>query len=183
MTENDIIRGCKKGRAKYQKALVLRYSPQLMTVARRYCRDDHAAKDVLQDAFIRIFKGIKGYQAAGSFTAWMRRIVINVALYNKGKSSYKNEQGNLDQITHPLISPQAISNLNTEDLIALVQQLPEGFREVFNLYIIEGYAHDEIAEILNIAPSTSRSQLARARQKLQAMILEREKINYVKRVG
>jgi RNA polymerase sigma factor (sigma-70 family) len=183
MTENDIISGCQKGRAKYQKALVLRYSPQLMTVARRYCRDDHAAKDVLQESFIRIFKGIKGYQATGSFTAWMRRIVINVALYGKSKSSYKNEQENLDHVTHPMVSPKAISNLNTEDLIALIQQLPEGFRDVFNLYVVEGYAHDEIADILNIAPSTSRSQLARARQKLQAMILEREKKNYVKRVG
>ena len=183
MTENDIIRGCQKGRAKYQKALVLRYSPQLMTVARRYCRDDHAAKDVLQDAFIRIFKGIKNYQPTGSFVAWMRRIVINVALYNKGKSSYQNEQENLDQVTHPLISPEAISNLHTEDLIALIQQLPEGFRDVFNLYIIEGYSHDEIAELLQIAPGTSRSQLVRARQKLQAMILELEKKNYVKRVG
>lgn len=183
MTESEIIRGCQKGRAKYQKALVLRYSPLLMTVARRYCRDDHAAKDVLQDAFIRVFRAIDRYQATGSFKGWLRRIVINVALQNKDKASYQREQAGLDDITHPMVRPQAIADLNAEDLIALIQKLPDGFRDVFNLYIVEGYSHDEIAELLNIAPGTSRSQLTRARQKLQAMILEREKENYVKRVG
>ena len=183
MTENDIIRGCQKGRAKYQKALVLRYSPMLMTVARRYCRDDHAAKDVLQESFIRVFRAIDRYQATGSFTAWMRRIVINVALQSKDKASYQREQTSLEHVAHPMVSPEAISSLNAEDLIALIQRLPEKFREVFNLYVVEGYSHDEIAQLLHIAPGTSRSQLTRARQKLQAMILEREKENYVKRVG
>ena len=181
MTESEIIRGCQKGRAKYQKALVLRYSPLLMTVARRYCRDDHAAKDVLQEAFIRVFRAIDRYEQTGSFTAWMRR--INVALQTKDKASYRREQSGLEQIAHPMVSPQAITDLNAEDLIALIQRLPDGFRDVFNLYIVEGYSHDEIAELLHIAPGTSRSQLTRARQKLQAMILEREKENYVKRVG
>ncbi len=183
MTENDIIRGCQKGKAKCQKELVLRYSPALMTVARRYCRDDHAAKDVLQESFIRVFRAIDRYQATGSFTAWLRRIVINVALQRKDKASYQREQTSLEHVTHPMVSPEAISALNAEDLIALIQRLPEKFREVFNLYVVEGYSHDEIAQLLNIAPGTSRSQLTRARQKLQAMILEREKENYVKRVG
>ena len=183
MTEYDIIRGCQKGRAKYQKALVLRYSPVLMTVARRYCRDDHAAKDVLQESFIRVFRAIGRYQATGSFTAWLRRIVINVALQSKDKASYQREQTSLEQVAHPLVLPQVIANLNAEDLIALIQRLPQKFRDVFNLYVVEGYSHDEIAELLDIAPGTSRSQLTRARQKLQAMILEREKENYVKRVG
>jgi RNA polymerase sigma-70 factor (ECF subfamily) len=183
MTESEIIRGCQRGKAKYQKALVLRYSPMMMTVARRYCRDDHAAKDVLQEAFIRVFRAIDRYQETGSFVAWLRRIVVNLALQSKDKASYQREQTGLDEITHPLVAPNVVQQLGAEELIALIQQLPDGFRDVFNLYVVEGYAHDEIADILGIAPGTSRSQLVRARQKLQAMILQQEKETYVKRVG
>lgn len=183
MTESEIIRGCQRGRAKYQKALVLRYSPMMMTVARRYCRDDHAAKDVLQESFIRMFKALGRYEDRGSFVAWLRRIVINTALQKKEKASYQREQAGLEDITHPMVAPNVLQQLGEEEIIALIQRLPDGFREVFNLYVLEGYAHDEIASILGIAPGTSRSQLVRARQKLQAMILEREKESYVKRVG
>lgn len=183
MTESDIIRGCQRGKAKYQKALVLRYSPMMMTVARRYCRDDHAAKDVLQDSFIRIFRAIDRYQDRGTFVAWLRRIVINSALQVKDKAAYQREQLGLEKVTHPMIAPNVIQQLGEEELIALIQKLPDGFREVFNLYVLEGYAHDEIADILGIAAGTSRSQLTRARQKLQIMILQREKESYVKRVG
>jgi RNA polymerase sigma-70 factor (ECF subfamily) len=183
MTEQEIILGCKKGKAKCQKNLVLRYSPILMTVARRYCRDDHAAKDVIQEAFIRAFKAIKYYQATGSFTAWLRRIVINVALQNRSKASYQRECTDLDDVTHPMVAPQVIIDLQTEDLVTYIQQLPEGMREVFNLYVIEGFSHNEIADLLKMTPGTSRSYLTRARQKLQAMILKQEKENYVKRVG
>lgn len=183
MTEQEIIRGCKRGKAMYQKELVHRYSPILMTVARRYCRDDHAAKDVLQEAFVRAFKAMKAYQATGSFTAWLRRIVVNVALQIKSKASYQKENTDLDKVAHPMTSPKVIDALHTEDLIAFIQQLPEGMREVFNLYIMEGFSHDEIADLLSISAGTSRSYLTRARQKLQAMILEYQKENYVKRTG
>ncbi|PSR11761.1 MAG: RNA polymerase subunit sigma-24 [Bacteroidetes bacterium] len=183
MTESEIIRGCQRGKAKYQKELVLRYSPQLMTVARRYCRDDHAARDVLQEAFIKVFRAIDRYEPTGAFPAWLRRIVINAALQTKDKASYQREQTNLDAVAHPLVAPNVLSQMGAEELIALIQQLPDGFRDVFNLYVLEGYSHDEIADMLGIAPGTSRSQLVRARQKLQAMILQREKECYVKRVG
>jgi RNA polymerase sigma factor (sigma-70 family) len=183
MTESEIIRGCQRGKAKYQKELVLRYSPQLMTVARRYCRDDHAARDVLQEAFIKVFRAIDRYEPMGTFPAWLRRIVINAALQTKDKASYQREQTNLDTVAHPLVAPNVLSQMGAEELIALIQQLPDGFRDVFNLYVLEGYSHDEIADMLGIAPGTSRSQLVRARQKLQAMILQREKECYVKRVG
>jgi RNA polymerase sigma-70 factor (ECF subfamily) len=183
MTESEIIRGCQREKAKCQKELVLRYSPMLMTVARRYCRDDHAARDVLQEAFIKVFKGIGKFQQTGSFPAWLRRIVINVALQAKDKASYQREQTNIDNVSHPMVSPSVISRLGAEELIRLVQKLPISFRTVFNLYALEGYSHDEIADMLGIAPGTSRSQLTRARQKLQTMILEQEKESYVKRVG
>lgn len=183
MTESEIIRGCQREKAKYQKELVLRYSPMLMTVARRYCRDDHAARDVLQEAFIKVFRAIGKYEHRGSFPAWLRRIVINVALQAKDKASYQREQTSIDTVSHPMVSPAIIGRLEAEELVALIQKLPHNFRTVFNLYALEGYSHDEIADMLGIAPGTSRSQLTRARQKLQAMILEQEKDSYVKRVG
>jgi RNA polymerase sigma-70 factor (ECF subfamily) len=183
MTESEIIRGCQREKAKCQKELVLRYSPMLMTVARRYCRDDHAARDVLQEAFIKVFRAIGKYNQTGSFSAWLRRIVINIALQARDKASYQREQTNIDDVSHPMVSPSIISRLGAEELIRLVQKLPQNFRTVFNLYALEGYSHDEIADMLGIAPGTSRSQLTRARQKLQTMILEQEKENYVKRVG
>jgi RNA polymerase sigma-70 factor (ECF subfamily) len=183
MTEEAIIQGCQKGKAKYQRELVLRYSPMLLTVARRYCRDDHAAKDVLQEAFVRIFRAIPKYRETGAFAAWLRRIVINMALQKQEKASYQRESHTLDQVSHPLVGHNVLDKLQAEDLLALVQLLPKPFRLVFNLYAIEGYSHDEIADMLGIAPGTSRSQLTRARQKLQSMILEQEKQRYVKRVG
>lgn len=183
MTEREIITGCQQGKAKCQRELVLRYSGLLMTVARRYRADDHAARDVLQDTFVKIFGAIGRYEHTGSFVGWMRRILVNVALQGMEKASYTREQSGLDEVTHPLVSPNVLSRLGEEELIAMIQRLPDGFREVFNLHAIEGYSHDEIAELLGIAPGTSRSQLVRARQKLQTMILEREKVSYVKRVG
>jgi RNA polymerase sigma-70 factor (ECF subfamily) len=183
MTERDIINGCQRGKAKYQKELVLRYSPMLMTIARRYCKDDPAAKDVLQGAFIRIFKAIPQYKATGSFRGWLRRIVINEALKKQERAAYQREQSGLADIGHPEVGPTVWKKLEAETAIQLIQQLPEGFRMVFNLYVFEDYSHQEIGEMLGISAATSRSQLARARQKLQVMIEQLEKEHYVKRAG
>lgn len=183
MDENAIIKGCQRGKANCQEALVMQYSGMLMTVARRYARDDHAAKDILQDAFIRIFRGIGQYEHKGAFAAWLRRITVNAALQQMDRASYQGEQYVLDTQAHPLVSPEAIQSLQAEDLIRLVQRLPAGFREVFNLYVMDGYTHDEIAEMLHIATGTSRSKLSRARQLLQHMVLSQEKEHYAKRIG
>lgn len=181
MTEAQIIKGCQKEKAAYQKELVMRYSPTLMTVARRYCRDQHAAKDVLQDAFIKIFKAIPKYKHSGSFEGWLRRIVINCALSRREKHAFKKEQTALEDTSPIAISPSVYAHLEAEELMALIKQLPEGFQEVFNLFVIEGFSHNEIADILGISASTSRSQLVRARKKLQVILKQQEKQHYVKR--
>ena len=179
MTEQDLIKGCQRGKAKYQRQLVLRYSPMLMTVARRYATDGHTAQDILQDAFIRILQYIDRYQPTGSFEGWMRRIVINVALRALEKSK-KIRWQNPDDVPSqmPSLSPQVYSHLGAEALIELVNRLPDGSRQVFNLYVIEGFDHKEIGQLLGISASTSRSQLLRARQRLQELIVQREKISY-----
>ncbi len=177
MTEREIIRGCLKGKAKCQQELVNRYAPMLMTVSRRYARDYASAQDILQDAFVKIFRALGKFdEKKGAFGAWMRRIVINTALNALDKSCFKREMHVLDTMEESIqLSPDVYSQMGAEELMKIIGQLPDGYRQVFNLYVIEGYSHQEIADILKINESTSRSQLARARKMLQKQLTPSEK--------
>ena len=176
LTEQRIIEGCKKLKPEFQKELVLRYSGMLMTTSRRYTKDADSAKDVLQEAFIKILKAIPEYEERGTFEAWMKRIVINTALKYFNKSCFKNEVYKLDDLEESAIIPDVYSKLNAEELMATIRELPEGQREVFNLFVIEGYSHREIGVMLDIQESSSRSQLARARTILKKQLSKKEKI-------
>lgn len=134
------------------------------------------AEDILQDAFIKIFKNIGDFQERGSFEGWVRRIVVNTALKNIDKKSFSNEQigGEIDNDAGE--APSVYSELGEEDLLKMIASLPEGYRVVFNLYAIEGFSHKEIADLLGVGESTSRSQLVKARKLLQEMILKTQKI-------
>jgi RNA polymerase sigma-70 factor (ECF subfamily) len=142
-----------------------------MTVCRRYGRDSHEAEDMLQEAFIRIFRFIGQYKSKGSFEGWLRRITANAAIQVLQKRKIKYTE--LEQIPTEPESPDhsTLSGLDMEDLMKLISQLPDGYRTVFNLFALEGYSHEEIAIMLNIQTATSRSQLSKARAIL------REKIN------
>jgi len=179
MTEAAIILGCQQEQPACQRELVVRFSPMLMTVARRYAADDHAARDILQDAFIAVLQNIQHYQPTGSFEAWLRRIVVTTALKRMDKAAFRREQNGLLQLPDTLVEPAVYSQLGAEQLMALIQRLPDGYRQIFNLSVIEGYCHEEIAELLGISPASSRSQLSRARRRLQEMILQQEKTSYV----
>lgn len=175
-TEQNIIEGCKKQKPEFQKELVLRYSGLLMTVCRRYSRDDETAKDILQESLIKIIKSISKYEERGTFEAWMKRITINTSLKYFDKSSFKNEVFVLEDLDEKDVVPDVYAQLGVEELMDLIDKLPNGFREVFNLFAIEGYSHKEIGELLNITESTSRSQLTRARSLLKKQLTIREKI-------
>ncbi len=175
-TEQHIIDGCKKGKPDFQKELVLKYSGLLMTVCRRYSRDAEFAKDILQEALIKILKSISNYEEKGSFEAWMKRITINTALKYFDKSSFKNEVFILEDLNDKNVVPDIYSQLGAEELMELIDNLPNGFREVFNLYAIEGYSHKEIGELLGVTESTSRSQLTRARSLLKKQLTVQDKI-------
>lgn len=170
MTETKIIQGCKNLDAHCQRALVKKYSGLLYTVSRRYCRDDYMAKEALQEGLIRIFKFMDSYdRSKGSFTSWMKKIVSNETLKlikKKGNMFFLD----LDEVELPIYESNALSKLQEEELITLVRQLPNGYREVFNMYVIDGYSHKEISALLNISASTSRSQLTRAKKLLQQKI-------------
>ena len=148
----------------------------MMTLCRRYACDHKEAEDILQEAFIRVFTYIHQYKSESPLGAWINRVTANAALTilkNKRKPFLEIRE---DQQTSRAIDPDALSNLNEEELLRLISQLPEGYRLVFNLYVLEGYSHDEIGELLNIRPATSRSQLSKARRMLQEQITPQQKI-------
>lgn len=134
------------------------------------------AEDILQEAFIKVYDNVAKFQFKGSFEGWIRRIVINTALKNYQKSSFQKERIGLEDYDDRPIEPEAISLLQEEELLDLIEQLPDGYRVVFNLYAVEGYSHKEIAEMLGIGESTSRSQLVKARKMLKDRILKLQTI-------
>jgi len=165
-SEQTLIANCQQGDKKSQYLLVNKYSGMLLTVCRRYARDEAMAYDVLQETLILIFKNIDKYQATGSFEAWMKKIAINASLQWIGKSYFRNEYSTEEFAENNWQDPAIFNYLAKEEVIHHIQQLPDGYRMVLNLYILEGMRHKEIAELLNISVNTSRSQLLRARKKL-----------------
>lgn len=150
------------------------YSGYLMTVARRYMPDNESAKDTLQDGFLKIFKNFHQFsQKKGALKSWMSRIVANEAL-NKRRKFVDSFALNDQEAIIVEVAPKAIDQLHEEDLIKVINGIPEPYRLVFNLYILEGYKHKEIAEILDIKESTSRANLTRAKTLLRKRIVELE---------
>ncbi len=175
LTEQEIIAGCKQMDSKCQKVLVLQYSGLLMATSRRHVKDYASAEDVLQEAFIKILRAFPKYESRGSLEGWMKKIVVNTALSYFDKACFKRESYGYDALPQQSAAPDVHPKLAAEELIKIINQLPEGFRLVFNLYAVEGYSHREIAESLGIQESTSRSQLTRARQLLVKYLSKRDK--------
>ena len=173
MNEEELLDACVKGKPSAQKLLFERYAPIMMGVVIRYINDQERANDVLQDGFIKIFKNIKTFKKDGSFEGWMRRIMINTALDQLRKNKKNYLHVDVDDVkTNLSVDSNVESKMQTDVLLDLVQQLPDGYRTVFNLYAIEGYTHKEIGEMLEIAENTSKSQYSRARGILRNMLKE-----------
>ncbi len=147
-----------------------------MTICRRYAKDQPEAEDMLQDAFIRIFNHISQFKSAGSFEGWLKKITVNTAIGILQKRKVKIVTISDDQHEMESQDINVLSDLNAEDLVKLINQLPDGYRMIFNLYVVEGYSHDEIAEMLKIKTATSRSQLSKARAMLKDRIYLSQKI-------
>lgn len=164
-----LLEGCLTGQKRYQEQLYYSYAPTMFAICLRYASDYHSAEDILQEGFIKVFNKIDKYSGTGTFEGWMKRIFINTAIeiYRKNTT---NRSVDLNEDYQKGISPKALENLLKDDLIKLIQSLPNGYRNVFNLYVIDGYNHSEIAELLNISEGTSKSQLARARKTLKTKI-------------
>lgn len=177
MTEQELIQGCIREDRECQLELFNRFAGKMLTVTRRYARHHLEAEDLLQDAFIKVFNNLNRFEGKGSFEGWVRRIVVNTALKNYHKSSFQREDIGLPEYHDTPQAPMAISNLAEEEILKEIATLPDGYRIVFNLYVIEGYSHKEIADTLEIGESTSRSQLVKARKMLQ------EKLSHFKSIA
>ena len=176
LTEEEIIKGCKSNKPVAQKALFLRYGPIMMTVCRRFARHQMEAEDFVQEGFIKVFKNINSFKEESSLGTWIRKIMINNALKHVSKSAFKKEQIGIEPNYDKDIAPGTYAKLSAEEIMNLIEELPNGYRIVFNLYAIEGYSHKEIADQLGIGESTSRSQLLKARRMLQEKFIELQKI-------
>ncbi|MBK8043545.1 MAG: sigma-70 family RNA polymerase sigma factor [Haliscomenobacter sp.] len=177
MTEQDLVRGCIQGKRKFQEELFQRYAGKMLAVCMRYARHRMEAEDMLQDAFVKVFEHLGQFQFKGALEGWIRRIVVNTAIKAYDRKSFTHEQIGIDPTWDSASDlPLSDMQLQEEDLLNLINRLPDGYRIVFNLYAIEGYSHQEIAEMLGIQESTSRSQLVKARKQLQTQLFELHKV-------
>lgn len=173
LTEEDLIKKCKQGNGKAQEQLYMHYADRLYRLAYRYIRSDADTEDVLMTAFSKIFHSLKNftYLGAGSTEGWMRRIVVNESLMWLRRRHNFNLTESLDA-SLPEPDLHAFSEQDAEDVYQLIAQLPTGYRTVFNLFVIEGYNHAEIAVMLGVTEGTSRSQLFKAKALLKKMLTQ-----------
>ncbi len=168
--ERDIIAACANKERWAQKLLYEQYYSKMMGVCMRYANDQEDALDILHEGFIKIFKNIGKYQPGTSLTAWIRRIMVNTAI-DYYRKSIRRRTEDIEQAFHVSSNDiDAISQCSEKEILAAVQELTPAYRAVFNLYVIEGYSHKEIADILDITESTSRSNLVKARLKLKEIL-------------
>lgn len=173
MEEWQLIEGCKRQDRKSQQVVYERYGRVMYGICLRYSSDAESAQDLLHDGFMKIFASVGSFEGKGSFEGWMKRIFINMALENirreKIKKQFSEDIENVPEDI-PDDSDNGMAKLNETELMKMVQELPSGYRSVFNLYAIEDYSHKQISEMLGIAEGTSRSQYIRARLLLQEKV-------------
>ncbi|MGD9558328.1 MAG: RNA polymerase sigma factor [Mangrovibacterium sp.] len=168
-----LIKDCAAGKSKAQARLYQLYAPRMYGVCLRYSKGAAEAEDNLQDGFIKIFEKIGTFRHEGSFEGWMRRIMVNVSLEKYRKQNVLQTVDDLTPFEMPDMNDEIISGISANDLLALISDLPPRYRMVFNLYVLEGMNHKEIAEEMRISEGTSKSNLARAR-----IILKRQIVKY-----
>lgn len=174
MDEEQLVKKCLEKDALAQKQLFEHYSRRMMGVCLRYSQDGDEAQDVLQMGFIKVFEKLDMYNFKGSLEGWIRKIIVNTALDNIRRNKKFLNDVEMDKVDYQLHNhtENAIDTLSAQDLLKVIQEMPPGFRTVFNMFAIEGYSHKEIAEELNISVNTSKSQYSRARAHLQKTLIE-----------
>jgi len=167
--EQQLIAGCIEGKPRAQKELFEQYASVMLSVCVRYVNDRETAKDILQDGFIKLYSKIDTYSGTGSFAGWIRRIFVTTALEYLRQNDALKQSVNIEEYNNSIVDEKVtvLDKISADDLLDCISRLPEGYRTVFNLYAVEGYSHIEIAGMLGINESTSRSQFMRARNILQ----------------
>ena len=173
MTEQEIIQGCVENKASAQEKLYALYSRRMMAICLRYTRSRAEAEDIFHEAFVKVFKNIRMWQG-GSFEGWMRKIFVNTAINHFHQNRKYFDHVDASYAESMLSSTEdIISQLSNQELLEIISRLPEGYKMIFNLHVVEGYNHGEIAEMLNIAEGSSKSQLSKAKAYLKKLIDDR----------
>lgn len=171
--ESELIRACVRQERWAQQLLYEEYYSRMMGLCMRYANNQDDALDILHEGFIKVFNHIGKYQPGTSLSAWIRRIIVNTAI-DFYRRSIRRRTEDLEQAYDlSTTDADAISQCTEQEILAAIQKLSPAYRAVFNLYIIEGYSHKEIANLLTISESTSRSNLVKARLKLKAILTSR----------
>lgn len=169
--EQQLVEACLRNDRRAQKMLYNRFARVMMAVCIRYAGDADVAKDLLQDAFVKVFASLDTFAGKGSLEGWIRRIVVNTALEAIRKTDVLRDAVDWDNVEIEIpIDNDAVGKLSADELLTVIASLPTGFRTVFNMFAIEGYSHKEIAAALGINESSSRSQYNRARNLIQKKI-------------
>lgn len=174
MELEQIIEGCRLGNSDARRELYELYGAKMFGVVRRYVRDASTAEDLLHDGFVTLYMRIGDYRGEGSFEGWCRRIFVNTVLSYFRKKNPLNMADEVDTVAGRVSPPGgAIDTLTADEIKRCVDELPDGYRMVFNMHAVEEYSYDEIAEVLNISEVTVRSQYLRARTKLMEIMKKR----------
>jgi RNA polymerase sigma factor (sigma-70 family) len=168
--DSDLIEGCLEGNRKMQYELYQRFASKMYGVCLRYAANAEEAEDILQEGFVKVFKKLGSFRSEGSFEGWVRRIFVNTAIEQFRRKNYLQPITEREEATVEGKYLSVLDNLAERDIIGLVQQLSPGYRTVFNMYVVEGYTHKEIADSLGISEGTSKSQLSRAKLILQGLV-------------
>jgi RNA polymerase sigma factor (sigma-70 family) len=173
-----IIDGCVRGEKRSQDALYKKFASLLYGICLRYAKNKMEAEDVLQEVFVKIYNNIQSYHHDGSFEGWLRRIAVNTSITYYRKNLKHAFQEDIDDMVQHKNDPGHFDDLEftQEELLLCINKLPTGYKTVFNLYVVEGFMHKEIADMLGIDVNTSKSQLSRAKSHLQKELLVISKI-------
>ena len=190
MTEEVILEGCLRNDSVAQRELYNTYSPKMLAVCFRYAHSREDAEDMLQEAFIKVFTQLRTFENRGSFEGWIRRIVVHTCINTLKKNKKFNESVDLIHAASISIREETVpAVVQVKQIVDCIRSLPIGYRTVLNLFAIEGYSHREIAQLLDIEESTSRSQFTRAKGMLEELLIKKnilqpkQKSNWLQAVG
>ncbi len=172
-SDEEFIKRCLKNDPKAQEMLYKHFAPKMFGVCLRFAKNYAEAEDLLQDGFVKVLTHLKDYRNEGSFEGWIRRTFVNNAINFYKKNLKSNQDLAIEDVEIPNTQElSAIEKLSTDELLNVIHELPDGYRIVFNLHVIEGYSHKEIGKMLKITENTSKSQLSRAKQVLQKRLIK-----------
>lgn len=170
--DKSLLKECIAGQPKAQQRLYDLYAPKMYAICYRYAVDGYMAEEMMQEGFIKIYQSLSKFEQKGSFDGWMHRIMVNASLEFLRKDKKRHQQLSIDkQQLEQQDSSNTLDGMSVKEIISAIRSLPDGYREVINLYIIDGYNHKEIASMLEISEDNSKQRLKRGRAILQKKLL------------